>query len=61
KSQDAVNTGVTVNDLVTAISGPGVIITNANLNCPNGAYGTFSGGAGSKMDLQKFKFSFYSI
>ncbi|MCB9335301.1 MAG: choice-of-anchor L domain-containing protein [Flavobacteriales bacterium] len=47
KSQVAVNTGVTVNDLVTAISGPGVIITNANLNCPNGAYGTFSGGAGS--------------
>ncbi|HRP61036.1 MAG TPA: hypothetical protein PK833_12240, partial [Vicingus sp.] len=47
KAQIAVNTGVNVNDLVTAISGQGVIITNATLNCPTGAFATFSGGSGN--------------
>jgi gliding motility-associated-like protein len=40
--QLVVNTVVTVNDLTDAISGPGVIIQNAVLNCPTGAYGTFT-------------------
>ena len=47
KAQLAVNSAVSVTDLITAISGQGVIITNATLNCPNGAYATFTGGAGS--------------
>ena len=47
KAQIGVNTAVTANDLITAISGPGVIITNPVLNCPNLAYGTFTGGAGN--------------
>ena len=47
QAQLAVNSGVNVNDLVTAISGQGVIITNATLNCPNGAYATFTGGTGN--------------
>ncbi|TXB64043.1 hypothetical protein FRY74_12385, partial [Vicingus serpentipes] len=46
-AQVVANTAVTAADLITAISGPGVIISNPTLTCPTGAYATFTGGAGS--------------
>lgn len=45
--QITVDTTVSAQDLVNAISGQGVIITNVNLNCPSGAYGTFTSGGGN--------------
>ncbi|MCC7332792.1 MAG: choice-of-anchor L domain-containing protein, partial [Flavobacteriales bacterium] len=47
KAQISVNTTVNATTLVNSIAGQGVIITNPVLNCPNGAYATFTGGAGN--------------
>ncbi len=44
-------TGMTAGILTNAISGPGVIITNATLNCPGGASGTFSNGNTTNIGL----------
>lgn len=41
-AQLVVTTGGTATNLTNAISGQGVIITNETLNCPAGAYGTFT-------------------
>lgn len=39
-----VNTAATANQLIQSLVGNGLTVSNVNLNCPSGAYGTFTNG-----------------
>jgi gliding motility-associated-like protein len=43
KAQLVVNPNVTIAQLMTALTGQGLTVSNVSLNCPTGAYGTFNG------------------
>ena len=40
--QLVVNTNISAQNLAKAIVGKGAVVMNATINCPNGAYGTFT-------------------
>jgi gliding motility-associated-like protein len=44
RAQLQVNTAVTANQLVQSLIGSGITVSNVQLNCPAGAFGTFSNG-----------------
>jgi len=47
----SVDTSVNATTIAEAIRGPGTVISNVTLTCPNGAYGVFNG-AGSDLGLE---------
>lgn len=50
-SQLQVTTGGTATSIVQTLVGPGVTVSNAVINCPGNAYGTFSNGATTNIGL----------
>jgi gliding motility-associated-like protein len=46
-----VNTNITPDSLIQTIAAQGVVVQNAILDCPQGAYGIFEGGVGDNTDF----------
>ncbi|HEU4717128.1 MAG TPA: choice-of-anchor L domain-containing protein [Bacteroidia bacterium] len=46
-----VNTAVTANQLISSLIGNGLTVSNISLNCPAGAYGTFSNGNATNLGI----------
>ncbi len=46
-----VNTNVTVDDLVDALSSPQVLVENPILNCPDGAYGSYTSPGNTQLEV----------
>ncbi|MBI2967724.1 MAG: choice-of-anchor L domain-containing protein [Bacteroidetes bacterium] len=45
------NTSLNASQLAQQLAGPGVIVSNATLNCPQGAFGSFSNGATTNIGI----------
>jgi gliding motility-associated-like protein len=50
-AQLSINSSVTAATLVTNLVGAGLTVSNINLNCPTGAYGTFTNGSSTNLGI----------
>ena len=50
-AQLVVNSNVTAAQLISSLTGAGLTVSNVNLNCPAGAFGTFSNGNTTNMGI----------
>lgn len=46
-----INSAVTANQMVSSLIGNGIAVSNVNLNCAQGSYGTFSNGATTNLGI----------
>ncbi|MCS6934541.1 MAG: choice-of-anchor L domain-containing protein [Chitinophagales bacterium] len=53
QAQLTVDTNITAQQMAQYLAGSGVLISNVQLNCARGAYGKFTGGAGTTLNINQ--------